>query len=146
MRKTFLEFVQHQYLKYPTRNLGIERNQMPQISSDKVKDFMYYMKSLGHRYIDEKVKLNHVKCTQKEFNDDKIVKLMKVASNNLKKPILLSKEGYLLDGHHRFLALYNKNQNDRIPAIRFNVEIYTLLNLAKSFPDSFSKSVNESKL
>ena len=144
---TFMEFVQaisESDIAKPRTNLGIDRKQMPQISSQDVNEFISYLKSLGHAVTKSTLPIIQLKMTQKEFNDDKVKHLMKKGKSQLSKPVIVSKDNYLLDGHHRFLALYNLDSSSKIPVVKVDVAIHTLLNLAKSFPKTYSKSIHES--
>jgi hypothetical protein len=90
------------------------------------------------------IPVDRIKATQKEINTQKILKLMHdEAENHLNKPIIISKDNYLLDGHHRWLALWNKFDDYKLVAHQANVYIRDLLELASGFSKVAFKRVNE---
>lgn len=118
------------------KTFHVPRDQMPQIESAHVKDFL---KSIGHPYDIELVPTKDLIPTQGEFNFDK-VKGMDV--NSMCKPILVSEDNYVLDGHHRWLA--NHNIGDHVqPVIRINMPAVQALEAMGGYEKTFSKSIHE---
>jgi len=54
---------------------------------------------------------------------------------------MVSKDGYVIDGHHRWLAFYNMNK--KIDVFETNVNAKELIGLMKEYPKSFTKSLYE---
>lgn len=127
---------------------SIYRKDMPQIKSDVVKKFIKFLKK-KHSVKTSKdiVQLSLLKPVQRDFDNIKIVSMTNRAkregSKFLKKKIIISQDNFILDGHHRFMALINHNPNDQIKVYRIHTDIKTLIPLAHSFPKSFRKSINE---
>lgn len=106
-------------LLVPTGNLGISRSQMPQIKHfDRFKSILNgYGVSVGKK----RRRVGDIKMIQNEINKDKVFKLMMDYRKNNKRtrggvdfpgnPPVLSSDGYVLDGTHRFVAMYNINKN-----------------------------------
>jgi hypothetical protein len=143
--KSFVQYlVERLSITLPKQNLGIRRKDMPQIKSDYIEDFLKYMKSEGVLVRRIMIPVDRIKATQKEINTQKILKLMHdEAENHLNKPIIISKDNYLLDGHHRWLALWNKFDDYKLVAHQANVYIRDLLELASGFSKVAFKRVNE---
>lgn len=132
-------------LHIPKHGLNIQRSQLPQIKSTDVSEFIQWIKHTKH------VQVTHsdfpvaaLYPSQGEFNQIKIRELMKDKKEHLKKPVIISADHYLLDGHHRWLALLNMDSKDTIPAIVVHMKILDLLAATKEFPKSFTKTVVES--
>jgi GNAT superfamily N-acetyltransferase len=62
----------------------------------------------------------------------------------LAKPVIISKDNYILDGHHRVAALYNIDKDFRLKTIKVDLGIRDLLKTAKGFPKVSYKNINES--
>jgi len=143
--KSFVQYlIERLSITLPKQNLGIRRKDMPQIKSDHIEDFMKYMKGEGILIRKIIIPVDKIKATQKEINQNKILKLMHdEAENHLNKPIIISKDNYLLDGHHRWLALWNKFTEYKLVAFQANVYIQDLLDLASGFSKVSYKKVHE---
>lgn len=141
--KTFQEFVKTK-IKIPKGDLGILRKDMPQIISKDVPAFVKWLKGKG---INTTVKLEPIaslKMTQKQINKDKVAGMINDASEEaLSKPIIISKDNFILDGHHRFVALFNKNNALKLKTYRVDVNMKDLLDLAHNFPKVITKGINE---
>jgi hypothetical protein len=141
--KSFSEYVESK-IKIPKGNLGILRKNMPQIKSNHVPEFMKWLKTFGVSMITKSVAIKTLKMTQKEVSMDKILGMINDApEESLSKPIILSSDNYILDGHHRFVALYNKNKNIKLTVYQVNVKIDALLELAHKFPKAIKQGINE---
>ena len=132
-------------LYIPKHGLNIERSHLPQIKSTDIPEFIQWLQKNKH------VKVTHTDFPvaslypiQGEFNEVKIHQLMKDKKEHLKKPVIISGDHYLLDGHHRWLALLNMDKTDTIPAIVVHMKVLDLIAATKEFPKSFTKTVVES--
>lgn len=121
------------------------RYAMPQIRSYDYDDFFKWLKKEeGITYKKKTVKTDSLKPTQKEFSEDKANNLADNApANKLATPILVSKDNYILDGHHRWLA--NHIKSGRINIIQFDSNIDEFLEHAKKFPKAVTKKLSESE-
>lgn len=132
-------------LHIPESGLHIERQSLPQIKSEDVPSFLTWLRRVKKVKVTKgDVYVNSLRPSQGEFNTAKINQFMKSKRDQLKKPIIISMDRYVLDGHHRWLALLNMDNKDTIPAIIVNLKILDLLAVAKEYPKSFRKSVVES--
>jgi hypothetical protein len=141
--KTFLEFVQSK-INIPKGNLGILRKDMPQIVAKDVPAFVTWLKGEGISTTKKNEPIASLKMTQKQINKEKVIGMINDASEDaLSKPIIISKDNFILDGHHRFVALFNKNRNMKLQTYRVNVNMTELLELAHNFPKVITKGINE---
>lgn len=130
-------------VKYISKSLGVPRSKMPQINSKDVADFVKYLKDKGISVSASNINVSKIGMTQKDLNVDKIKGLMGVNKSNLSKPVIISKDNYILDGHHRVASLYNLDNNFKLKTIKVDLGINDLLKVAKDYPKTTFKSVNE---
>lgn len=119
--------------------LDKRRYAMPQIDSKDMEHYLNWLLKHGIK-IYKNVGINPKKLipTQKEFNFDKVEKLRK---ENIDSPILISKDKYILDGHHRWLANSSKN---KINTHIIDLPIEDLIDISKKYPRKFTKKLHES--
>ena len=126
---------------------GFTRDNLPQIKASG--EFFSFLKSKGIPVIKKTIKCKELKPIQKEFNIDKIKQMLTSDEDVIDKPIISSKDKYILDGHHRWLTILNKNENYTINSFEVQCDIKTLLKLAeeseladyKAIHESFSKKI-----
>lgn len=125
-------------LNVPVGNLGLTRSQMPQFDSqDKLTKAL---NSSGIKFTIDSTKLADLRLTQSEINKTKVFKLMrKIKSNgtNSMPPIVVSNDGYVLDGSHRFVAKYNRSKKGSIPTITVDSSALDFISLVKNNSASF---------
>lgn len=88
------------------RSLDMQRRSLPQIDIEAMK------KDLAGKYTETNLKTSALVPTQKHFNFDKVDVLVKKPTN---RPIVVSRDNYVIDGHHRWLS--NHATSGRVNAI-----------------------------
>ena len=123
--------------------LDIDRKDMPQIKSSDVQDFLKYLKKNNVSTEKKLVDPSDLKATQGQFHKEKIKDLMNaIEAGKLKKePILVSKDNYVIDGHHRWLAFNNLGRDITIYRVNMNAE--DLIRLMKYYSKSFTEKLYE---
>jgi len=125
------------------KNLGVLRRDMPQIKSGDLRDYLKWLGEQGISHKGEKIPISKLELTQKDIDPKKVDSLQSAPEKVLSKPIIVSKDGFVLDGHHRIVALYNLKPNFKIPAVRVDTPMIQLLGLTKDYPKVSYKEVNE---
>jgi hypothetical protein len=125
------------------KSLGVNRAQMPQINSKDIKDYLEFLKEVGIGVSAKTINVSKVGMTQKEINIDKVKGLLGTDRSNLAKPVIISNDGYILDGHHRVVALYNIDKNFKLKTIEVDLGIKDLLKVTKEYPKVSYKGINE---
>ncbi len=124
-------------------NFGIKRIDMPQIRSDLVPQFIEELRSSGVKVKNGKQQVGKLKATQSELHADKVQSMIenpKVRAN-LAKPIIVSSDGFILDGHHRWAAMVTMSPKSKIPTVEVNLPMKDLLERAGEFSGvQFKKS------
>lgn len=131
-------------LEIPDSSLSVSRSLMPQIPGDKHKEYIEYLKKNFVDVSDHKVAPKHLKATQSEFNLDKVQSIMDTDKEY--KPALISKDFYILDGHHRWLADYNKDKETPVPVRMVHLPILDLMSLTHRFSGVQYKQVTDQKI
>ena len=122
--------------------LGIKRDKMPQVRSKDYDELIVHLKKNGVSVQKKSVKATKLKATQSDFNVDKIVdKISSIKTLGKAKPLIVSSDSYIIDGHHRWLAA--KNVGGSIDVMQSNVKVKELLKHVYSFPKTFTKGINE---
>ena len=126
---TTLQKVNELQVTVPTRG-DIPRNKMPQIEQKDYAAYILHMKRkgiVGKRIVANPKKL---KAIQSQFSDKGVIASIK---KDDKKPILISKDNYVIDGNHRWLAAI-ATKADEIVAIQFNASKDEVLKATLAFP------------
>ncbi len=114
--------------------LGIARAAMPQIVSDAMPQFIKELQRDGVSVHMGKSVVSKLKATQSELKPDKIVAMASGAlKKDLRKPILVSSDSHILDGHHRWATLFHQDPNNTIDVVHVGLPMRELLKVARQF-------------
>ena len=122
----------------PKGNLGISRRDMPQIEEKDLPALIKWLKEKKVNVSRGKFPAKNLKPIQKDINID-IVKIL-AGDNapkrmNIHKPVLLTKkDNYIIDGHHRWLALLERDRDSKVDAFQIDMKARDFLNLVMEFP------------
>ncbi|MDY0012845.1 MAG: LPD38 domain-containing protein [Rhodocyclaceae bacterium] len=105
---------------------------MPQIQAEHRGALTHFLNARGVEHIRETVSPDTLKPTQAEFSTEKVKKAMGFEGGD--RSILVSSDGYVLDGHHQWLAKVAKGEP--VGILRLNAPIDQLVQLAHDFPSS----------
>ena len=67
----------------------------------------------------------------------------KMNNETLSNPIIISKDNYVIDGHHRWLAHLNKNKI--IDVLKIDLNAKDLIDKIHDYDKSYTKKLNETK-
>jgi hypothetical protein len=115
-------------------DLGIPRKYMPQfIGKDDVQKFRRFIKRVyGIKSGITRRKARELKPTQKEISRSRIEDLIDNENilNKVLVPLVISKDNYVVDGHHRWAAYRLKKPNKSLPAVEINAPIKDVLGIS----------------
>ena len=134
--------IQNNLILAPTGNLGISRNQMPQIDGRYREDFINWIKSQGIKVRNIRVPAKSLKLAQGEYNRDKVGDIISsgIAGGN---PIFISKDGFVVDGNHRLIAHINiPNSSTYIDVTELGMDIKSLLEIISNYPRVRYRNLN----
>lgn len=115
-----------------TGTLNVPRAQMPQVKAENRGAMVNFLNARGVTQKQEELDPEILKPTQAEFSPEKVEKARQFEGGE--RSILVSSDGYVLDGHHQWLA--KKGTGEPVKAIRLDAPIQELLPLVREFPSS----------
>lgn len=133
-RRTPLHAVPPTLRQLFSKSLGFSRGDMPQIPNGaKKQKFIAERRAAGIGATEETVDARSLKPTQGEFNADNVDFLRdQLAAGKFKDdPIIVSKDGRILDGHHRWASL--AQENGKVNVLRIDQPITALMKEARAF-------------
>lgn len=140
--KSFSKFIQERIEIPKKRDLGFKRKEMPQVEGKNVSKFLDFLKKNDVKYTEKLVDSKTLKPTQNQFNHEKIQGMIDVIDSKQQKPIMVSKDGFVIDGHHRWLAHYNLGR--KMPVYEIDLNIHDALDMMHEFPLSIKRGLKES--
>ena len=81
------------------------------------------------------LKTKSLRPTQSEFSKLGVIKSMEKYGGTSTKPLIISMDGYVIDGHHRWLAAANVGAK-LIPAIEIEMPRQDLIDALNNFKQS----------
>jgi len=123
-------------------SLGIPRAEMPQIRAIDVPEFLESLKAKGIKVESLPQRVGDLKPTQAELNMEKVA-AMKGMPSIQEKPIITSRDGYILDGHHRWAGIFLDNKEHTIPTYKVDLPMKELLTTAAAFPKAMRQEASE---
>lgn len=143
--KRFRKHITERAVDVPEKEdtMGIPRRDMPQIDSKDLKHFFDHLKKNDITATKRTVDPSKLKATQGHFNKSKIKSIMDdmESGKTESKPIIVSKDNYVMDGHHRWLA--HSNLNKDIDVHQVNVKAKKLIDVMHDYPRSFTEKLYE---
>lgn len=112
--------------------LKIPRAEMPQIKAEHRGAMTQFLKARGVTHEQTSMPAAELKPTQAEFSPSKVRKAMGYDGGD--RRILVSSDGFVLDGHHQWLA--KREKGDDVDIIKFDAPISELVEMAREFPSS----------
>lgn len=141
--KTFKTILKEFVVPNKEDTLGISRKDMPQIDSKDMKHFLNHLKDQDINVDNKEISPHELTATQHHFNKEKIKSMIDDLNNDKLKssPILTSKDDYVIDGHHRWLA--HKNINKPIEVNKIDLPVDELVDLMHDYERSYTKKLHE---
>ncbi len=121
---------------------GIPRVKMPQLDDEQTKKFRHYLEDKGFKIEKAEEETDHLRATQNELNGTKVAKVaqyLRDHPNEKADRIIVSRDNYILDGHHRWAAQIGLDaENNRLGDVktriaRVDIGIIDLLKEAEKF-------------
>ena len=131
------------------KNLGLTRDKMPQLDAPTTKRFLKSYRDEGVKVSDKWMHVGQLKATQAEINATKVAGMAKSVVGgkfpNITDPIIVSRDGYILDGHHRWATLLALSPDNRMQVVQVDAPIKSLLKKAASFKGVERRGIKETK-
>ena len=131
--------------------LGISRNELPQIKSTDVPEFIEWLESQGMESFEASFPVGALKPVQKEINLEKVFSMAekhKAGEIDLSKgkPLMTSSDEHIIDGHHRWYALRELDPKNEIDIIMIDSSVRKLIEFMKEFPKTSYKQTTDENL
>lgn len=136
------------------KKIAAEKGQAPEdveVNAEPI--FLEYLKNKGYNVVTgELMPATEMKATQNELKGDQVAGMAwslmtdpeaRKPDSDLRKPLIVSRDGYVLDGHHRWAALATydmmKGESDvlDVPVIKVDTDIEDLVDISNTFGDEF---------
>jgi GNAT superfamily N-acetyltransferase len=124
--------------------LGIEREELPQIDNDSMDEYLKHLESSNIAFETKSQPVASLNTSQTKIDLDKIKNIMN--NDSKMNPIIVSKDDYILDGHHRALAAYNTDNECEVPIIKVDLPIDELIEISNEFNGAYNQSISEDTL
>ena len=135
-----------QKIKVPSKeNLDIPRRNMPQIKRKHMDKFKDWLEDQKIKVKETSIPAKDLKPTQKDFNIKKVKELLDTNSEKLNKMLLVSKDNYILDGHHKWLAHINMDEHKKIKVMQVDLSAQDFLKKTKEFPKVRYKDLQDNE-
>jgi hypothetical protein len=118
---------------------GMGESRVPRVSMPQVKGkhrgaMVQFLRGRGIAHAWEEVPADSLQPSQHEYSPEKVSRAL--SYEGAERPILISSDGHVADGHHQWLSALHKNPHGRIPVIRLDAPINQLLLEMARFPSS----------
>ncbi len=135
-------------------HLGITRDKMPQLPQHSGQDvgFCEHLRRKGVEVVRDHVPVGDLKATQKEVDVEKVRNMARQLKTDLTfqrkaaKPLIVSSDHHILDGHHRWAAQKLLDAKKETQVHRVDMKMPKLLELARRFPGSTTGEGSGSKV
>jgi len=134
----------YKYKDFVDSGLSRSRESMPQIDAENLDKFLMHFANKA-KVTKGKMKLNEMKPSQKDFNNQKILGMYK-NQNYKSHKYIVSKDGYMMDGHHNWAAGLEDDPNYEVDIYRVNLPIKSLLRRANMLTISTKRDINDKEL
>jgi len=122
------------------------RTLLPQISLKELAGYVRHLQDCGIDVAAKYTGVHRLRPVQKEYNRKKVDELKKVENDIKSQPLIVSKENYIMDGHHRWIALSELNEKYPIRVVQVNLPITELVKRTRDYSGSSIKTVKEARI
>lgn len=114
----------------PGIGVEIPREQMPQIPGDMKQEFITFCNSHGVQATRKIVGASDLSPTQSRFRQERVDAI----PDGLDDPIIVSEDYYILDGTHRWVKAWQKDENGPVKVLMIALSLQEALKLMRAFP------------
>lgn len=115
--------------------LGIKRGDMPQIPSEAQGALITFLAARGITFEEVELRPGQIKPTQEGFYPEAVARAKEFLGEPA-RALLVSKDGHLLDGHHRWTAALLHAPDDKIRCFVFSERVRGMLRAMRQFPSA----------
>ena len=121
--------------------LGLSRAELPQIKSTDMSNFRKWLETeKGVESFESKMEVGELSPIQKEINLEKTDSMKtKHEAGTIDlisgKPVMVSNDEYIIDGHHRWYALRELDEEIEMETINIDLSVQELLSVVQEYPN-----------
>lgn len=108
-----------------TAGLNKLREELPQLQD--IENFVNYCRQCGTRVFKRNITAYKLKPAQSHVDFDKVIDIIQSGALTDISPIAIDKDGYIIDGHHRWSAVMYTNPIIDVPVYQFNIKLKNLM-------------------
>jgi len=102
---------------------------MPQIED--VSKFTRHLSKAGISWVRMKADPAHMKPIQTDYDQNKVDAIIKSINTNDTKPVIISSDMFVIDGHHRYMA--HKQTSTMLPSVQVSIPVNQLLRVIADY-------------
>lgn len=135
--------------EYLARSIGTARKNMPVITSYQVDDFKKHLDKENIKSVYKYQTVDQLKPIQGQVYFDKLINAeiefggIKQGSAQTEKPMIVSRDGYIIDGHHRWATAMLTDQKIKMKTLTVDMDIHALLKYALYYGVSIGNKPND---
>ena len=101
----------------------VKRKKMPQLDGSNMKKFKSFLEENGVLFTAEEIEAKDLKPVQEDYDSNKVKKMRERFKNkeNKIKPLIVSEDYFILDGHHRWKAGKEEDESYKLPIVRMHL-------------------------
>lgn len=139
--KSFKDFLLSEESQAFENSNGVQRHNMPQIKKVHHPKFIDFLLNDGIDVTYMQVAVTSLKPTQSEYNPTKVKLFTTFDLEVLSSNVIISSDGYVLDGHHRYKALLDAYPDEFMNVIKVDLKINSLIAKCFEFPETTIEAV-----
>lgn len=122
------------------------RTLLPQISKKELPGYVKHLQDCNIGVSAKYTGVHRLKPVQKEYNREKVDIIKKQEKDIKDFPFIISKENYIMDGHHRWVAFSEINEKYPVRVVQVNLPITELIRKTKGYVGSEIKNIKENRI
>jgi hypothetical protein len=121
-----------------TGTLGVPRDQMPQVASEHRGAMANFLSARGMDVSAGEMLPGQLKPSQADYNPGKVAKAgeIRMAGEDNPRRILVSNDGYVIDGHHQWLDRLQNDPHEFMPVLKIDAPAAEILKQIHEFPSA----------
>lgn len=122
---------------------NLTRAQMPNIPGKSVLDFLSRLKKRGITVYDKSISVGLLRPTQGEMSKSQMNQMITMPEAKLRSHVLVSSDGFILDGHHRWGHLLTRSPESKINAYVIGLPIKSLISEANRYSGAVHRNIKD---
>lgn len=96
-------------------------------------EFIAHLEKQGIKVKEKEIRPSHLRASQAEIDGARVAELVVSGDDLRKRPIYVTRDNYVLDGHHHWAAIVGRGGNQKIPVYKLDMDIGQGIAMANAF-------------